>query len=376
MTHRERVLAALDHRTPDRVPMDLGATIASTMTVKAHQRLQAHLGLPSGPPPATFATRSSTVLPDEAILRRFHIDTRAVLLGGPDLRPEFELSENALVDEWGVTWTRPQGGHYIHTAGPFYGLDEPGVQDLEKCVWPDPADPGRLRGLRERARAIHENTGYAVILNLGVGPIHQCQFLRGWAEFLSDLLVGPAFAEALLERVSAMWVGITTRALEEAGDFVDLVIFGDDLGAQKTTLIRPELYRRMVKPHHQRMVEAARRYGKPVLYHTCGSVYALIPDLIEIGIDALNPIQVAAAEMDTKRLKREFGRDLAFWGAIDNQQVLPRGTPEDVRQEVKRRIDDLADGGGYVLCAAHNLQQDVPPENIVAMYEAALSYGR
>ena len=376
MTHRERILAALHHRAPDRVPVDLGATIASTMTIKAQQRLRAYLGLPSGPPPATFAKRSSTVLPDEAILRRFDIDTRGVLLGSADVRPERKLSENALVDEWGVTWTRPEGGHYIHTAGPLYGLDEPGVQDLDKCAWPDPADPGRFRGLRERARGIHENTDYAVILNLGVGPIHACQFLRGWAEFLGDMLACPAFAEALLERVVEIWVEITRRALEEAGEYVDLVIFGDDLGAQKATLIRPELYRRMVKPHHQRMVETAKRYGKPVLYHTCGSVYALIPDLIEAGIDALNPIQVAAAEMDTRRLKREFGRDLTFWGAIDNQRVLPRGTPEEVRQEVKRRIEDLAEGGGYVLCAAHNLQQDVPPENIIAMYEAALSYGR
>jgi uroporphyrinogen decarboxylase len=376
MTHRQRILATLQHRTPDRVPVDLGGTIASTLTIQAHDRLRAHLGLPAGPPRAIFARRSSTVLPDEAILQRFDIDTRAVLLGSPDVRPERELSEITLMDEWGVTWTRPAGGHYIHTAGPFYGLDEPAVQDLKKYVWPDPADPGRFRGLRERARAIHQDTDYAVILNLGVGPIHACQFLRGWSEFLTDLLVHPAFAEGLLERAVDVWIGITTRALEEAAQYVDLVIFGDDLGAQKTTLIRPELYRRMVKPHHKRMVEAVKRYGKPVIHHTCGSVYALIPDLIEVGIDVLNPIQVAAAEMDTRRLKREFGRDLSFWGAIDNQRVLPRGAPEEVRQEVRRRIEDLAEGGGYVLCAAHNLQPDVPPENTIAMYEAALEYGR
>jgi len=124
------------------------------------------------------------------------------------------------------------------------------------------------------------------------------------------------------------------------------------------------------------MVAAVKRFGKPVLYHSCGSVYALIPDLIDAGIDALNPIQVSAAHMDTARLKREYGRDLAFWGGIDNQRTLPFGTADDVRREVKRRVEDLADGGGYVLCAAHNLQQDVPPENVAAMYEAALEYGQ
>ncbi len=376
MTHRERIIAALHHEQPDRVPMDLGATIASTMTVGALERMRVFLAFPSEPRPATFSKRSSTVIPDEAILRRFDVDARAVLLGNPDVRPDQQLSDDALVDEWGVTWTRPAGGHYIHTKGPLYGLEEPSLADLERVGWPDPSDPGRFRGLRERARALHQNTDYAVVLNLGVGPIHQCQFLRGFGEFLGDLLMTPAFAEGLLERVVDHWVELARGALEEAGEYVDLVVYGDDLGMQKGPLIRPGLYRRMIKPQHKRMADAVKRHGKPIVYHTCGSVYALIRDLIEVGIDCLNPIQVAAAEMDTRRLKREFGGELAFWGGIDNQRVLPRGTPEGVRQEVRRRIEDLAEGGGYVLCAAHNLQQDIPPENIVAMYEAALEYGR
>jgi len=376
MTHRERILAALNHKEPDRLPLDLGSSIATTMTAKAHERMRAYLSLPPEPPPATFSRRSSTVIPDEAILQRFAVDARPVLLGTPDDRPDREVSPDAFVDEWGVTWARPEGGHYISSDGPFYHLEEPTLEDLERFPWPDPADPGRYRGLRERAKALHEKTDYAVVLNLPVGPVHQCQFVRGYGEWLEDLLLNPAFAEALMDRVVELWIEIADRALEEVGDDVDLVMYGDDIGTQKGPLVRPELYRRVIKPRHRRMAEAVKRHGKPILYHSCGSIYALIPDLIEVGIDALNPVQVTAAEMDTKRLKREFGRDLTFWGGINTQQVLPLGTPEEVREEVRRRIEDLAEGGGYVLCAVHNIQPEVPPENVVAMYEAALEYGR
>lgn len=376
MTHRERILAALNHKEPDRLPLDLGSSIATTMTAKAHERMRAYLSLPSEPPPATFSRRSSTVIPDEVILRRFDVDARPLILGTPDGRPDRDVSPDAFVDEWGVTWARPKGGHYISSDGPFYHLDEPTLEDLEKFPWPDPADPGRYRGLRERARELHEKTDYAVVLNLPVGPVHQCQFVRGYGEWLEDLLLNPAFAESLMDRVVELWIEVTNRALEEAGDYVDLVVYGDDIGTQKGPLVRPELYRRVIKPRHKRMAEAVKRHGKPILYHSCGSVYALIPDLIDVGIDALNPVQVTAAEMDTKRLKREFGRDLTFWGGINTQEVLPLGTPEEVREEVRRRVEDLAEGGGYVLCAVHNIQPEVPPENVVAMYEAALEYGR
>lgn len=377
MTHRERIQSALNHQQPDRVPLDLGSTLASTMTIGARDRLRAHLGLPSDQPPAVFFRRSHTVIPDDAILERFDVDARALLLGAPENRPDRDISAGTFVDEWGVTWSKPVGGHYINTDGPFCCVDEPTVQHLASYGWPEPGDPGRYRGLRERARALRENTDYAVVLNLGVGPVHQCQFVRGYCEFLEDLIIHPAFAEGLLERVADVWVAVATRALEEAGDYVDLAMYGDDIGMQSSTLLRPELYRALIKPPHRRMVEAVKRFGTPLLFHTCGSVYPLIPDLIDIGVDILNPVQVSAAGMDaTGRLKKEFGRDLVFWGAIDNQGVLPNGTPDDVRREVERRIGDLADGGGYVLAAAHNIQQDVPPENVVAMYETALRYGQ
>ena len=376
MTHRERVLAALKHQPPDRVPLDLGATICSSITAKAHACLRAYLGIPAEPLPIIVDKVQSLVDPDEAILCRFDVDLRSLLLGSADKQPEGQRSDEAFVDEWGVTWTRHGESHYINTNGPFCSLAEPTVQDLAEFSWPDPGDPGRYRGLRQRAQNLHEKTDYAVVLTFGGGPVHQSQYMRGFGAWLEDLLVSPAFAEGLMDRYVEVWVEMIRLALQEAGEFIDVVMWGDDIGAQSTPLINPQLYRRAIKPRHRRINDALRRFGKPVLFHTCGAVFSLIPDLIESGIDALNPIQVSAVGMDTKRLKREFGRDLAFWGAIDTHQVLPRGTPAEVREEVKRRIGDLAEAGGYIVASVHNIQPEVPPENIEAMCEATLEFGR
>ena len=365
------MLAAVAHSETDRVPLDLGSTLASTMTIGAHERLREHLGLPSNPPPAVFSRRSCTVIPDAVILDRFDVDLRPVLMGAPELRPDREIGPSAFEDEWGVTWSQPEGGHFINRGGPFEGVDEPTVADLDRHDWPEPDDPGRFRGLGHRAREARERSECAVVLNLGVGPVHQCQFLRGYAEWLEDLLLRPAFAEGMLEWVADFWIVASRRALEEAGEFADLVWFGDDVGTQKSTLIRPELYRQRIKPVHKRMVEVVKPFGKPVIYHSCGAIYPLIPDLIDVGIDVLNPIQVSAKGMETTRLKREYGQDLVFWGAIDSQGVLPQGSAAEVRGEVRQRIEDLGPGGGYVLAAAHNIQADVPPENVVAMFEEA-----
>ena len=374
MTSRERVLAALAHQTPDRIPLDLGGTLATLMTESAHQRLRAHLGVDDAAPPRIFSRRSTTVIPDECILERFQVDCRAVLLGDPDVNADRDV-DDGLIDEWGVTWVRPESGHYIPARGPFQDIADPDAAMLNGRRWPDAGDPGRYRGLRERARELHEGTGYAVILNLAVGPVHLCQYLRGYGEWLMDLLERPAFAEALLEVAASFHIEVATRALNEAAPFVDAVCFGDDIGTQQRPLMRPDLYRRIIKPRHRRMVDAVKRFGKPVIYHSCGAIHPLIPDLLDFGIDALNPVQVSAAGMDTARLKREFGARLTFWGGVDTQAVLSRGTPDDVRREVKRRIDDLAGDGGYVLCAVHNIQGEVPPSNVVAMFDAALEYG-
>jgi len=375
MTHRERILAALAHRSPDRVPIDLGGTYSTSMNVRAYAALRAWLGLPPEPCPAFLLARAAQIIPGEDIVRRFRLDARPMVMGALDRARGGAISDEVYVDEWGVTWTKPDQGHFINTDGPFYRLVDPTPKDLEGFPWPDPDDPGRYRGLRERAKFLHETTDHAVVLNLWVGLVHVAEFMRGFGQWLEDLLVNPAFAEALMDRIADFWVRGAARALAEAGEFVDAVATVEDLGTQQGPLIRPEVYRRLIKPHHKRMMGAVKKHGKRLFLHSCGAVSAFIPDFIEMGVDALNPVQVSASGMDTRKLKSEFGRDLSFWGAIDTGKVLPYGAAEEVRAEVKRRIDDLASNGGYILAAVHNIPSEVPPQNVVAMYEAALEYG-
>jgi uroporphyrinogen decarboxylase len=375
VTRRDRVLTALKRQAPDRVPVDIGGTLASTINIHAYRRLMAYLGFGNEPEVAYLSRRSSSVLPDERLLRRLDVDCRAVVFGAPDAFPEKELPDGSLLDEWGVTWKRVEGQHYISAHGPFSGHElTSGL--LEKFPWPNPLDPGRFRTLQAQAEGHRANSDAALILVLGVGLVHQYQFMRGFADSLEDLLVAPDFVRAFCERYLDFWVCATRHALEQVGDLVDLVMFGDDLGAQQGPMMNPALYRSLFKPYHADMVATAAEFGKPVLFHTCGAVAAFLPDLIEVGFAALHPVQVSAQGMDPAHLKGEYGKDIAFWGAIDTHRVLPLGSPADVREEVRRRIAELGAGGGYVLGAVHNIQAEVPPENVLAMVEAAREFGK
>lgn len=375
MTHRERVLTTLKRQPPDRVPVDLGGTLASTLNIHTYRRLMARLGFGDDPPVAFLSRRSNAVLPDERLLQRLDVDCRAVILGNPETSPERELPNGSLVDEWQVTWRHiGEGQHFINADGPFSG-EEPEPALVAAFKWPNPLDAGRFRALRSQAQTLRTASDAAIILVLGVGVVHQIQFMRGYAEALADFLAAPDFVQAFMERYADFWTCMTERALETVGDLVDLTMFGDDLGTQQGPVMSPALYRRLVKPIHARMVQTVKKFNKPVLLHSCGSVAAFIPDLIEIGFDALHPVQVSAKDMETARLKREFGKDITFWGGIDTHRVLPRGTTAEVREEVRTRIADLAPGGGYVLGSVHNIQAEVPVENVLAMIEAAREFG-
>jgi uroporphyrinogen decarboxylase len=190
-------------------------------------------------------------------------------------------------------------------------------------------------------------------------------------------LANQPFAEALMERGLEIQLEIGSKLLAEAGNFVDIIHISDDLGTQKAPMISPELYRKLIKPRQRKLFDFIRgRTEAKILFHSDGCVYPFIADFIEIGVDILNPVQVGAQDMEPKKLKREFGSHLCFWGAVDTQHILPFGTPQDVRDEVRRRIEELGDRGGYVLSSVHNIQNEVPPENICAMFDAALEYGR
>jgi uroporphyrinogen decarboxylase len=374
MSHRERVMRALNHREPDRVPLDLGGSRSSSLVLEAYERLGRHLG--DREPPRVFTKWLNIAHPSEAMLARFDIDTRSLSQGDPDAWQDIVFPDGSYQDEWGVTRGKPAGSLYYDLTKPPLAGDVD-VADLEKLRWPDPHDPGRCRDLAEAAARLHQGTDYAVVLSLPGGIVHQAQFLRGFEDWFADLIANPGLFAALMEKLADLWIEMAAEEFDAVGDNVDICFCGDDVAFQDGPMMSMDLYRKMIKPHHKRLFSYIRsRTPAKIAYHTCGSVVHLIPDLIDMGVDALNPVQVSAKGMDSATLKREFGRDICFWGAIDTQRVLPFGGPADVAAEVKRRIDDLGTGGGYVLCAVHNIQADVSPENICAMYDTAREYGK
>jgi uroporphyrinogen decarboxylase len=400
MNHRERVLAALRHQEPDRVPLDLGGTMDSTIMAVPYRILRDHLGLGAGTTRVADVFQH-TALVEEDVRQALGIDVmfvsdepdewRAGTLpdGSPAQFParfQPQLQEDGsqvTFDAAGnVALRMPRGGHYFD---PVYSplADATSVRDIEKHLaaiesydTPSHLDLG-YEELAEKARALRESTDYLLVGFFG-GHIFQAgQSLRGWETFLMDLLMNRRFAEALMDHLAEANMRRFERFAGTVGRCVDVVQFEDDLGMQDRPILRPELYRQVVKPYHEKLFRFAKsRCDAYLLLHTDGAVAPFIPDFIEMGIDALNPVQVSAAGMDPKALKKEFGRDIVFWGGgCDSQTVLPFGTPKEVADEVKRRIDDLAPGGGFVFGPIHNVQTGVPPENVVAMFRAAREYG-
>lgn len=373
MTSRERVLCALNHQEPDRVPIFFGTSGVTTMNTAAYDRLKAYLGIKTET--RAFWRALQYGILDEEVMVRFHSDARSLIPASPPSALARELSPDRFIDAWGITWQLYPGNHYFDMA--VHPLKDASIQDISTYPWPDTAHPRRFEGLREKAKKIQE-AGYAVVALSGISPFEYAYMLRGMDNWFLDLGGDPDFVHALMGRLTFLMRSGVEKLLEEAGDYIDVVVTGDDLGSQNGPLISTEMYRELVKPYHIELFQAIKQRSKAkIFYHSDGDIYPLLNDLIDTGVDLLNPVHVAAKDMgDTARLKREFGDRLCFNGAIDTQWTLPHGTTEDVRAEVRRRIKDLASGGGYILSAVHCIQADVPPENICAMFDEALKAGR
>jgi len=373
LTPRERVLCALNHEEPDRVPIFFGTSGATTMLAPAYEKLKAYLGITRET--TVFWRALQYVLMDEEALAWSGSDGRPLLPGPAPAPLAREISADSYVDGWGCLWERRPGAIYYEVVdSPIYTAT---IEDLDTYLWPDLAHPGRFVGLREQAKAI-QDAGYAVVMMSGVSPFEQAYVLRGVENWLLDLAANPDFALALMRKITDLQKASVITLLETCGDTIDVLITGDDLGTQTATLISPKMYRRMIKPFHvELMSEIKARTKAKIFYHSDGNITSLLGDLIEVGIDLLNPVQVNAGDMgNTARLKHEFGDRLSFCGAIDTGWVLPHGTPDDVRAEVRRRIKDLGPGGGYILASVHCIQPDVPLENVIAMLDEAKVAGR
>ena len=380
MTPRQRVLRALNHEIPDRVPIDLGGN-QTGIHKNAYRKLALYLGLPDEVD--IMDAVQQLARPSERVLERFHVDTRYVAAGPASTwKGGIVKAERGgrvwhdLTDEFGIRWSMPddQQLYMDITLHPLAGAT---VKDVRDYAWPKGDDPSRFAGLRERALRLRRNTSYAVVSGIS-GVIYEiCWYLRGLEQWFCDLLTDPEFCEAMLDQTLKYWLDWFRLFLDEAGDVVDVIMIGDDLAGQDGPLFNPAIYRRLVKPRHKRLVEYIRSRTKAkVWYHTCGSCAAFVPDLLENGIHILNPVQTSARHMDPFELKRRFGRDLVFWGGgCDSQRVLPRGTPSEVAENVRRNLEALSPGGGYVFNSIHNIQGEVPPENIVAMFDMAYEFG-
>jgi uroporphyrinogen decarboxylase len=382
MRPRERILAALAHQEPDRVPLDVGGTDVTGINIEAYRALLPWLGLetPREIPVLDIVQQIANI--DEAALHCLHAHCRGVF-PAPGTTWQLKIEEDELaswfLDEWGITWKKPKpDGFYYDIAR--HPLKDAKFIDLDQYPWPDPTDPLRQKGLIETARTLHEQSEYAVILAgiSGGGSMELGTWLAGFEDFFVLLLTDPNLADTLLDKALEIKLRFWQAVLPEASQYVDIVSESEDLGVQDRLMVSPRIFRRHIKPRLRQLISGIKATAPEikVLLHSDGAISEIIPDLIEIGVDVLNPVQVSAKGMgDTAFLKKEFGKDLVFWGAIDTQHVLPFGAPQEVVDEVHRRIDDLAPGGGYVAAPVHNIQAGVPPKNILAMLDAWKRYG-
>jgi uroporphyrinogen decarboxylase len=376
MSHRQRLQAAINHQEPDLIPLDFGTGGNTSPVPEVYEKLSAIYGVNYQLKLVPHMMRLAVV--DETILQRLDIDTRPVYMN-PVQESQRPCSEPGyFYDEWGVKWREFDANGVIYREPAESPLEGATRADLDNYPWwPDALDPRRFLGIKEQAEKMHAHTDYALIGCPAFNSVWERAYLLcGFNRMLESLLVDNEFAHAVFKKITRIILASLEKFLDLVGHTLLVVKIGDDLGAQDNSLMSPASYRTMIKPYHREIFQLIKaRSPARVFLHSCGSVYKLLPDLIDAGVDILNPVQVSARGMDTLRLKAEFGDRLTFWGAIDTQKVLPHGSVEEVREEVRRRISDLGHGGGYVVAPVHNVQGDVPAENIIAMYQAARQYG-
>ncbi len=382
MNSRQRVQLALAHKEADRIPFDLGGTVLTSIHVHAYRNLRRYLGLPDKTVEVMDVFQQIAVVDDD-VRRRLQCDARNV---APRSSATFkiEIDEESMpgyrffYDEWGIGWRMPKDGGFYYDMfhHPFSGSTD--VADIKQFPWPNATDPARFAGLAESARYVAEELGEPVILGgLAAGFVELTAWTRGFARFYPDLVTNLEWMTYLMDTIIDLKLAYWEIALPLVGEYADVVQEADDLAGQFALLISPETYRKIIKPRHKKIMDFIKARTKAkIFFHSCGAIREIIPDMIEIGIDIINPVQVSAVGMESSALKRDFGKDITFWGGlVDTQGVFTTGTPAQVRDDVRRRIDDLGPDGGFVAATVHNIQANVPPENIMAMWETLQEFG-
>lgn len=381
----ERIRLSLEHKEPDRIPFDMGSSLDTGISAIAYKNLRDYLNFQKKEIRIYDQVQQLAFI-DQDIFEYLKIDLKLFELGKPinkglETDVKLEGDYKTFTDEWGIGLRMPvEGGLYFDMyKHPLSEIND--VKELLKYPFPDAGDAGRFKLMKEKAEKYIKQEKVAYILGQNLGGIFEMSlWLRGFENFFTDLILNPGFAETILDIITENKIKFWNKALEEVGENVIVITESDDIASQDGPLISPDIYRKFIKPRLKRIIEFIRKKARTkvyVFYHSCGAVKEFIPDLIECGIDILNPVQVSAKGMDSKELKKLYGKDITFWGGgIDSQKILPYGTTNEVQDEVKRRIDDFAPGGGFVFNTVHCIQPDVPPENIVAMWETLQKYGK
>lgn len=381
LSPRERVLTALNYEEPDRVPLVLGVSNATGIKMKPYQGIKQIAGIEAPDEYLYDWPELGTALIDEETMQRLHSDVRGVV----DLEPEATRRRNRdrephsdCIDSWG-------SGQIEITEDDWF----PGVHPLKDARtsaeleaypnWPDMSDPSRVAHVAEQARSLAAQNEYAILATPWLlFPFERAYAMQGMETFLLNMAMDPDFAKELMTKIAVYCKQLMGHFLEELGDNVDIIKIGDDLGTQENLMISPTMYRSLLKPIHADFISFIKeRTNAKVLFHSDGDVATLIDDFVEIGVDILNPIQTSAGTMsDLPTLKKRFGKNIVFCGGIDTHRILPFGTVEEVREEVRRVIEIMGPGGGYMLGAVHTIMNDVPPENVLAMADAVEEFGQ
>lgn len=379
LSSRDRVLAVLNHEVPDRVPVFLGASNATGLSMPAYKRLAQFLGIHPEEKYLYNWPELGTAAMDEMILERLHSDVRGVFDREPaHIREMNEKREpgSPYFNSWGVGSVEGDPGTWFPAIHPLAETHE--IEDIESYPWPDMDDPTRVEHVKAEAQKLAAENKYAILATPWLAfPLERAFAMQRMDRFMLNLGRHPDFACAMVARIAESCKTLMKHFLRECGDNIDMIKIGDDLGMQNSLLISPKMYRQLIKPIHADYISFIKSHTKARLFfHTDGDVFPLIPDFIEMGVDILNPIQTSAGKMaNLGELKKQFGRHMVFCGAIDTHRVLPFGTPDEVRAEVKRIIEALGQEGGYMLSSVHTIMSDVPPENILAMADAVEEFG-
>lgn len=401
MKSRERVIKALNHEEPDRIPKDFGMATGTGIHGIAHRKLMNYLGF-HGPTKLWNPTLVWSDV-DQSILEKFEIDfmriTKPVNNWIAEVYPdkeEYLVPEDFQTEELKdgsrvlmyknfAAYKREANGYWYEPE--YRPLKDATLKDLKDFSWDPPYGyflcpdkneaKNSFKGIRELAKHWYENSELALVGWFGGSIFEPAQALRGLEQFFIDTIKNQGFIEGLLDKLVDVNKEYAKYYLEAVGDYVQVIIVGgEDLGSQGRMQINPETYRKLVKPRHKELWQFIKKNtNAKLLVHSCGYIEPIIGDLIEAGIDIINPVQISAG-MNAKSIKEKFGKEVSFWGGgCSVQKTLPFGTTDDVEKEVKERVRVLAPGGGFVFCAEQSIQMDIPPENIVALYDAAKKYG-